>query len=162
MLKNLWTIQDWKTAYQNGQIHLKDLIGYVAEIKNDDHAWIEIASNEQIQSQIDILKDQNIADLPLYGVPFAVKDNIDVAGFHTTAACKEIQYLANQDAAVVAKLKKQGRLWSVKPTLISLQRTGWCSLSIRCSKNSFNPEYISGGSSSGSSVAVANGIVPLV
>ena len=160
MLKNLWTIQDWKTAYQNGQIHLKDLIGYVAEIKNDDHAWIEIASNEQIQSQIDILKDQNIADLPLYGVPFAVKDNIDVAGFHTTAACKEIQYLANQDAAVVAKLKKQGRLWSVKPTLISLQRTGWCSLSIRCSKNSFNPEYISGGSSSGSSVAVANGIVP--
>lgn len=107
MLKNLWTIQDWKTAYQNGQIHLKDLIGYVAEIKNDDHAWIEIASNEQIQSQIDILKDQNIADLPLYGVPFAVKDNIDVAGFHTTAACKEIQYLANQDAAVVAKLKSR-------------------------------------------------------
>ncbi|HFF2860591.1 TPA: hypothetical protein ACGCCS_003054, partial [Acinetobacter baumannii] len=38
MLKNLWTIQDWKTTYQNGQIHLKDLIGYVAEIKNDDHA----------------------------------------------------------------------------------------------------------------------------
>ncbi len=106
MLKHLWTIQDWKTAYQNGQIYLKDLIGYVAEIKNDDHAWIEIASNEQIQSQIDILKDQNIADLPLYGVPFAVKDNIDVAGFHTTAACKEIQYLATQDAAVVAKLKK--------------------------------------------------------
>lgn len=106
MLKNLWTIQDWKTAYQNGQIYLEDLISYVAEIKNDDHAWIEIASSEQIQSQIDILKDQNIADLPLYGVPFAVKDNIDVAGFYTTAACKEVQYLANQDAAVVAKLKK--------------------------------------------------------
>ncbi|EMT96603.1 amidase [Acinetobacter baumannii ABNIH10] len=33
VLKNLWTIQDWKTAYQNGQIHLKDLIGYVAELK---------------------------------------------------------------------------------------------------------------------------------
>ncbi len=110
MLKNLWTIQDWKTAYQNGQIHLADLIGYVAEIKNDDHAWIEIASNNQIQAQIDVLKDQNIADLPLYGVPFAVKDNIDVADFHTTAACKEVQYLANQDAAVVAKLKKAGAI----------------------------------------------------
>lgn len=108
MLKNLWTIQDWKTAYQNEQIHLEDLIGYVAEIKNDDHAWIEIASNEQIQSQIDVLKDQSIADLPLYGVPFAVKDNIDVAGFHTTAACKEAQYLAKQDVAVVAKLKSRG------------------------------------------------------
>ena len=62
-------------------------------------------------------------------MPFAVKDNIDVADFHTTAACKEVQYLANQDAAVVAKLKKLGRLWWVKLTLISLQRTGWCSLS---------------------------------
>ncbi len=122
MLKNLWTIQDWKTAYQNGQIHLADLIGYVAEIKNDDNAWIEIASNEQIQAQMDVLNDQNITDLPLYGVPFAVKDNIDVAGFQTTAACKEVQYLATQDAAVVAKLKKQGQLWLVKPTLISLQR----------------------------------------
>lgn len=100
------------------------MIGYVAEIKNDDHAWIEIASNEQIQSQIDILKDQNIADLPLYGVPFAVKDNIDVADFHTTAACKEVQYLATQDAAVVAKLKKQGQLWWVKPISISL-RLDW-------------------------------------
>ena len=108
MLKNLWTIQDWKTVYQNGQIHLKDLVGYVAEIKNDDHAWIEIASNEQIQAQMDVLNDQNITDLPLYGVPFAVKDNIDVAGFHTTAACKEVQYLATQDAAVVAKLKSRG------------------------------------------------------
>lgn len=161
MLKNLWTIQDWKTAYQNGQIHLKDLIGYVAEIKNDDHAWIEIASNEQIQSQIDILKDQNIADLPLYGVPFAVKDNIDVAGFHTTAACKEIQYLANQDAAVVAKLKKAGAI-VVGKTNLDQFATGLVGVRspYGAVKNSFNPEYISGGSSSGSSVVVANGIVP--
>ena len=56
---------------------------------------------------MDVLNDQNITDLPLYGVPFAVKDNIDVAGFHTTAACKEVQYLATQDAAVVAKLKSR-------------------------------------------------------
>ncbi|MGQ1608117.1 allophanate hydrolase [Acinetobacter baumannii] len=161
MLKNLWTIQDWKTAYQNGQIHLKDLIGYVAEIKNDDHAWIEIASNEQIQSQIDILKDQNITDLPLYGVPFAVKDNMDVAGFHTTAACKEVQYLANQDAAIVAKLKKAGAIVLGKTNLDQFA-TGLVGVRSPYGvvKNSFNPEYISGGSSSGSSVVVANGIVP--
>ncbi|HAV6122226.1 TPA: allophanate hydrolase [Acinetobacter baumannii] len=161
MLKNLWTIQDWKTAYQNGQIHLKDLIGYVAEIKNDDHAWIEIASNNQIQAQIDVLKDQNIADLPLYGVPFAVKDNIDVAGFHTTAACKEIQYLATQDATVVAKLKKAGAI-VVGKTNLDQFATGLVGVrsAYGAVKNSFNPEYISGGSSSGSSVVVANGIVP--
>ena len=93
-------------------------------------------------------------------MPFAVKDNIDVADFHTTAACKEVQYLANQDAAVVAKLKKLGRLWWVKLTLISLQRDWLVFALLWCSKNSFNPEYISGGSSSGSSVVVANGIVP--
>ncbi|HFX7791021.1 TPA: amidase family protein, partial [Acinetobacter baumannii] len=161
MLKNLWTIQDWKTAYQNGQIHLADLIGYVAEIKNDDHAWIEIASNNQIQAQIDVLKDQNIADLPLYGVPFAVKDNIDVADFHTTAACKEVQYLANQDAAVVAKLKKAGAI-VVGKTNLDQFATGLVGVRspYGAVKNSFNPEYISGGSSSGSSVVVANGIVP--
>jgi len=161
VLKNLWTIQDWKTAYQNGQIHLKDLIGYVAEIKNDDHAWIEIASNEQIQSQIDVLKNQNIADLPLYGVPFAVKDNIDVVGFHTTAACKEVAYLATQDAVVVAKLKKAGAI-VVGKTNLDQFATGLVGVRspYGAVKNSFNPEYISGGSSSGSSVVVANGIVP--
>ncbi|HCS1003182.1 TPA: type VI secretion system ATPase TssH [Acinetobacter baumannii] len=122
---------------------------------------MEIASNEQIQSQIDILKDQNIADLPLYGVPFAVKDNIDVAGFHTTAACKEVQYLANQDAAVVAKLKKAGAI-VVGKTNLDQFATGLVGVRspYGAVKNSFNPEYISGGSSSGSSVVVANGIVP--
>ncbi len=51
-------------------------------------------------------------------------------------------------------------MWLVKPISISLQRTSWRSLALWCSKNSFNPEYISGGSSSGSSVVVANGMVP--
>ncbi len=137
------------------------MIGYVAEIKNDDHAWIEISSNKQIQAQIDVLKDQSIADLPLYGVPFAVKDNIDVAGFYTTAACKEVQYLANQDAAIVAKLKKAGAI-VVGKTNLDQFATGLVGVRspYGAVKNSFNPEYISGGSSSGSSVVVANGMVP--
>lgn len=106
----LWTIQDWNIAYQQQNIKLEDLLDYVASFKNDDHAWISIASKEQLQAQIDALKDQDPAALALYGVPFAVKDNIDVAGFYTTAACKEAAYLATQDATVVAKLKAQGAI----------------------------------------------------
>ncbi|WP_288454615.1 allophanate hydrolase [uncultured Acinetobacter sp.] len=161
VMQDLWTIQDWKNAYANQQIDIDGLIDYVKTIKNDDHAWIEIASSAQIQMQIEYLKTQNCDDLPLYGVPFAVKDNIDVAGFHTTAACKDAKYLANTDAFVIAKLKKAGAV-VVGKTNLDQFATGLVGVRspYGAVKNSFNPEYISGGSSSGSSVAVANGIVP--
>lgn len=157
----LWTIQDWNIAYQQQNIQLEDLLDYVASFKNDDHAWISIASKEQLQAQIDALKDQDPAALALYGVPFAVKDNIDVAGFYTTAACKEAAYLATQDATVVAKLKAQGAI-VVGKTNLDQFATGLVGVRspYGAVKNSFNPEYISGGSSSGSSVVVAKGMVP--
>ena len=80
-MHNLWTVQDWQHAYQNNNIQLSDLIEYVAGLNNDDHAWISIATVAQLQAQIDALTGADSASLPLYGVPFAVKDNIDVAGF---------------------------------------------------------------------------------
>ena len=160
-MKDLWTIQDWKKAYENKQIKLDDLYDYVKAISNDDHAWIEIATTSQLQMQIERLKNQNSPDLPLYGVPFAVKDNIDVAGFHTTAACKEAEYLATADATVIAKLKNAGAIVIGKTNLDQFA-TGLVGVRspYGAVKNSFNPEYISGGSSSGSSVTVAKGIVP--
>ncbi|WP_171521630.1 allophanate hydrolase [Acinetobacter bereziniae] len=161
VMQDLWTIQDWKNAYTNQQINIDGLIDYVKTIKNNDHAWIEIASSAQIQMQIEYLKTQNSDDLPLYGVPFAVKDNIDVAGFHTTGACKEAEYLATTDATVVVKLKKAGAIVIGKTNLDQFA-TGLVGVRspYGAVKNSFNPEYISGGSSSGSSVTVANGVVP--
>ncbi|MDQ9019999.1 allophanate hydrolase [Acinetobacter sichuanensis] len=160
-MKNLWTIQDWKTAYAQQQIQLDDLISYVDHLKNDDHAWIEIASHEQIQAQIEILKHKDMNDLALYGVPFAVKDNIDVADFHTTAACQSAQYLATTDAVVIAQLKQAGAV-VVGKTNLDQFATGLVGVRspYGAVKNSFNPEYISGGSSSGSAVLVANGVVP--
>ncbi len=161
-MTKLWTIQDWRDAYQAGQIQLDDLKAYAAALlPNEDHAWISIASNEQIQMQIDALKALSTEDLPLYGIPFAVKDNIDVAGFYTTAACKEAQYLAQQDATVVAKLKAAGAI-VVGKTNLDQFATGLVGVRspYGAVKNSFNPEYISGGSSSGSAVSVANGQVP--
>lgn len=160
-MKDLWTIQDWKQAYASGSIQLQDLKAYAAAIQNDGHAWIEIANDAQLQTQFSALNGLSPADLPLYGIPFAVKDNIDAAGFHTTAACKEACYLAETDAAVVAKLKAAGAIVLGKTNLDQFA-TGLVGVRspYGAVKNSFNPEYISGGSSSGSSVAVAKGIVP--
>ncbi len=160
-MHNLWTVQDWQHAYQNNNIQLSDLIEYVAGLNNDDHAWISIASADQLQAQIDALTGADTESLPLYGVPFAVKDNIDVAGFYTTAACKEAAYLATSDATAVAKLKAAGAI-VVGKTNLDQFATGLVGVRspYGAVKNSFNPEYISGGSSSGSSVVVANGLVP--
>lgn len=160
-MHNLWTVQDWQHAYQNNNIQLSDLIEYVAGLNNDDHAWISIATAAQLQAQIDALTGADSASLPLYGVPFAVKDNIDVAGFYTTAACKEVAYLATSDATAVAKLKAAGAI-VVGKTNLDQFATGLVGVRspYGAVKNSFNPEYISGGSSSGSSVVVAKGLVP--
>ncbi len=159
-MQRLWTLSDWQQAYQQQRIQLHDLIPYVAQLNQDDHAWIEIASEAQLNSQIHALQHQPL-DLPLYGIPFAVKDNIDVAGFHTTAGCPEAAYLATEDATVVAKLKAAGAIVIGKTNLDQFA-TGLVGVRspYGAVKNSFNPDYISGGSSSGSSVVVANGQVP--
>lgn len=155
------TIQDWQKAYRQGDIQLHDLYAYTAAIQNDDHAWICLASIAQLKQQIDWLAQQNPDHLPLFGVPFAVKDNIDVAGFETTAACEAAAYMATQDAAVVRKLKAAGAVVIGKTNLDQFA-TGLVGVRspYGAVKNSFNPDYISGGSSSGSSVVVANGLVP--
>ena len=121
-MQKLWTIQDWQQAYAHGDIQLSNLVDYVATFQNDDHAWIEIASSEQLQAQIANLPAAYTENLPLYGIPFAVKDNIDVAGFHTTAACKEAAYIAQNDATVVAKLKAAGAIVVGKPIWINSQQ----------------------------------------
>ncbi len=160
-MSQLSTLQDWQSAYAQGQFKLDDLYDYVGSISNDDYAWIEIASQQQLEVQIELLLNQDLAQFPLYGIPFAVKDNIDVEGFHTTAACKEAAYLAHSDATVVAKLKAAGAIVIGKTNLDQFA-TGLVGIRspYGAVKNSFNPKYISGGSSSGSSVVVAKGIVP--
>lgn len=97
--------------------------------------------------------------LPLWGIPFAAKDNIDVAGLPTTAACPAYAYAPAADATVVARLKAAGALIIGKTNLDQFATGLNGTRSPHGAPRSvFNADYISGGSSSGSSVAVASGL----
>jgi allophanate hydrolase len=98
--------------------------------------------------------------LPLYGVPFAVKDNIDVAGLETTAGCPAYAYRAQKSATVVDRLEAAGAILIGKTNMdqFATGLVGVRSPYGACS-SVFDSRYISGGSSSGSAVAVASGLV---
>jgi len=97
---------------------------------------------------------------PLWGVPFAIKDNIDAAGTPTTAACPAYAYVSERDALVVARLRRAGAILIGKTNLDQFA-TGLVGVRSPYSppKNALDPEIIPGGSSSGSAIAVAQGIV---
>jgi allophanate hydrolase len=98
--------------------------------------------------------------LPLFGVPCAVKDNIDVEGMPTTAACPAFEYLPQKSAFAVERLVEAGAI-VVGKTNLDQFATGLVGVRspYGACKNPFDPRYISGGSSSGSAVAVALGLV---
>ncbi|MCR8548662.1 allophanate hydrolase [Salipiger sp. P9] len=98
-------------------------------------------------------------DRPLWGVPFVVKDNIDVAGMPTTAACPDFSYVADTDAFVVARLLAAGAICLGKANLDQFA-TGLVGLRTPypVPRNAIDPEIVPGGSSSGSAVAVALGV----
>lgn len=159
-----WTLADWARAYREGaapQQLLPTLLDFIRTAP-DHHAWIELASDAQLSAQITQLQQlPNAAQLPLYGVPFAVKDNIDAAGFATTAACPEYAYEPAQDAEVVRRLRAAGAIVLGKTNLDQFA-TGLVGTRspYGAAINPFHADYISGGSSSGSAVAVALGHVP--
>jgi allophanate hydrolase len=97
---------------------------------------------------------------PLYGIPFAVKDNIDVAGLPTTCACPDFAYTPDRSATVIEKLEAAGAVVIGKTNLDQFA-TGLVGTRspYGIPSSVFDPEYISGGSSSGSAVAVASGLV---
>lgn len=99
---------------------------------------------------------------PLHGIPVAVKDNIDVAGLPTTCACPGYAHVATEDAALVARLRRAGALVIGKTNLDQFA-TGLVGMRspYGVPRNTLDPALVPGGSSSGSAVAVAAGLVPL-
>ena len=107
------------------------------------------------------LEAEGPAGKPLYGVPFAVKDNIDVAGLPTTAACPAFEYLPAASSFVVARLEAAGAI-VVGKTNLDQFATGLVGVRspYGVPRNALRPELIPGGSSAGSGTSVGAGLVP--
>lgn len=124
------------------------------------HIWIHLLDEAALAPYLSALAGRTVDDLPLYGVPFAIKDNIDLAGIPTTAACPEFAYTPDEHAFVVARLIAAGAIPLGKANLdqFATGLVGTRSPYGVC-RNAYHDDYISGGSSSGSAVAVALGLV---
>ncbi|MGV8824737.1 allophanate hydrolase [Methylibium petroleiphilum] len=170
---NPFTLEEWQQAYRDGAMpgpllheRRRQLAGAGA-----DPAWILLASEAQLDDQLAALAAraavcadaaERARALPLYGVPFAVKDNIDIAGLPTTAACPAFSHDAERSAHAVQRLVEAGAVWLGKTNLDQFA-TGLVGTRSPYGRPAsvFAADRVSGGSSSGSAVVVARGDVPL-
>jgi allophanate hydrolase len=161
-----WTLADWRAAYRSGQLQLSDVCDAALSAEQDT-AWITKADEAKLRPQLQGLQERlaavggDLTRLPLYGIPFAAKDNIDAAGWPTTAACPAFGYTAQEDATVIRRLREAGAILIGKTNLDQFA-TGLVGTRSPFGpvSNAFRSEYISGGSSSGSASVVARGLVP--
>lgn len=132
-----------------------------ASLGDQHHAWIYRLSDDAVMAQAQRLETTPSArHLPLYGVPFAIKDNIDFAGHPTTAACPAFSHTADATATAVQRLLDAGAILIGKTNLdqFATGLVGTRSPYGACT-NAFDARYISGGSSSGSALTVALNLV---
>jgi allophanate hydrolase len=139
---------------------LVDEIWRRCDALGDPAVWIHRLSREELLAQARLVEARGPAGQPLYGVPFAIKDNIDLAGVPTTAACPEFAYTPAESAPVVAQLMAAGAI-PIGKTNLDQFATGLVGVRspYGVPRNPFDPAVIPGGSSSGSAVAVAAGLV---
>jgi allophanate hydrolase len=155
-------ISDLRTSYLAGRVTPAHIIMQVMERADhaaERHLWIARLSYAEVMSYVQALYGKSIAELPLYGIPFVIKDNTDLQGVPTTAACPAYAYTPDRSATVVQRLLKAGAIPLGKTNLdqFATGLVGTRSPHGAC-RNALNGEYISGGSSSGSAVAVATGL----
>ncbi|MFD1954190.1 allophanate hydrolase [Paenibacillus thailandensis] len=150
-----------RQAYTDGTITpervMSDIVR-LAEEEADMNIWITPPSMERIGPYLEALRRIDPAGAPLWGIPFAVKDNIDVAGMPTTAGCPDYAYTPAEHAEAVRRLVEAGAV-PVGKTNLDQFATGLVGTRSPYGEthNALRPELISGGSSSGSAVAVARG-----
>ncbi|MBD1318223.1 allophanate hydrolase [Gordonia hankookensis] len=132
------------------------------DARADDGTWLStVPRAELLSAAAELERRPGARGLPLYGVPFGVKDSIDVAGVSTTLSCPDYAYVADRTAPVVQRLLDAGALYVGKTNLdqfatgLNGTRTPYT-----IPRSVYGGEMISGGSSSGSAVAVALGQVP--
>lgn len=149
-------------AYRSGTltpVRMVELLWQRLEQTPEHNIWVSRLSLEQMLDCARLLEGRNPEQLPLYGIPFAIKDNIDLAGLQTTAACPAYAYQPDESAFVVRQLLAAGAI-PVGKTNLDQFATGLVGSRspYGVCHNSFDTDYIAGGSSSGSAVAVALGL----
>ncbi|HUV99399.1 MAG TPA: allophanate hydrolase [Gallionella sp.] len=159
-MKHELDIVTLRQRYLAGERNPADVMEEIHRRIGDDpqRVWIHRLSLDAIRGHVGALSGRDPAGLPLYGIPFAIKDNIDLAGAPTTAGCPEFAYQPQQHAFVVQRLIDAGAIPVGKTNLdqFAVGLNGTRSPHGAC-RNAYDPEYVSGGSSSGSAVAVALG-----
>ncbi len=155
-------IANLRHLYREGTLTPRALVEQLhARLAGEDphRIWITRLTLEQLLGYVRTLEARDPASLPLYGIPFAIKDNIDLAGVPTTAGCPEYAYTPSRSAGVVQRLIDAGAIPLGKTNLdqFATGLNGTRSPYGAC-RNAFDPEYIAGGSSSGSAVATALGL----
>jgi allophanate hydrolase len=129
---------------------------------NDPAVFISLRDEKDAVAEAEALAQKDPVQLPLYGIPIAVKDNIDAAGLATTAACPAFSYMPAHDSTAVARLRAAGAIVIGKTNLDQFA-TGLVGVRspYGIPGNPMRGDLIPGGSSSGSAVAVSAGLVPL-
>ena len=150
-----------KEKYRSGEITPRDVVEEIisrCRKYENYNIWIVKPDLKWIGFYLENLEQMDTS-LPLWGIPFAIKDNIDLAGLPTTAACPAYAYTPEENATVVEKLLQAGAIPIGKTNLdqFATGLVGTRSPYGEC-HNALDPEMISGGSSSGSSVSVALGL----
>jgi allophanate hydrolase len=162
MLPAFPTIADLHARYAQGTQPAEVISEIYRRIPavNDPGIFITLLPEANALAAAERLGRFDPAAKPLWGIPFAVKDNIDVAGLPTTAACPEFAYTPGESAFAVQRLLDAGAILIGKTNLDQFA-TGLVGVRTPypVPKNAFNPAYVPGGSSSGSAVAVAHGLV---
>ncbi|MGF3022435.1 allophanate hydrolase [Methylobacterium aquaticum] len=154
------TLAQYRAAYAAGSLTpvqaVREVYRRIAAL-DDPAVFISLRPEAEVAAEAETLPAG-----PLHGIPVAVKDNIDVAGLPTTCACPDYATVAREDATAVARLRQAGALVIGKTNLDQFA-TGLVGLRspYGVPRNTLDPALVPGGSSSGSGVAVAAGLVPL-
>ena len=158
-----WSVNDYRAAIHRRvpPSHLIELA--LRQLESLDDPAVLIGSpfrSSAIAAALE-MDGNDPSELPLFGIPFLVKDNIDVAGVETTCGCPSFAYVPTADAEVVARLRRAGAI-PVGKTNLDQFATGLVGTRSPhgTARNPINPDLVPGGSSSGSAVAVARGLVP--
>lgn len=160
-IPELMSISALRTGYLRGSFTPAEVLESIIERAKDTedyHVWITPPSRERITPYLEKLQHLSITEYPLWGIPFAIKDNIEVQGWPVTAGCPEFSFVSEQHAVVVERLVAAGAI-PVGKTNLDQFATGLVGTRSPYgeTRNALRPELISGGSSSGSAVAVALG-----